>query len=642
MDRRKFLQTTGLTTVTAVAAVAGRSAVAQNAEKKMEPKNAPRRPVKKLPPRSKVAPADTWDLSSLFPNDEAWEKAFAGWKQQIADYKTFRGKLADSPESLAACLKFDLDFSRLGDRLGNYAHLKEAEDETNTAYQDMMGRLMKAGTDAGEAGSFIMPEIMGIPDEKMKQFLDAPALAPYKLLLQRILRLKPHTLTDKEERLLAMQGEVAGSATQIFGQLTDADFKFGAVTDEKGQQVELSHGSLSRFQNSPDRDVRRTAFHQYFAQFKAHEHALAATLNASMQRDIYYSKVRDYKSAREASMFPDHIPTIVYDNLIASIHHQLPALYHYYDVRRRKMGLTDIHQYDIYVPIVTSQRVRRDWNQSVEVIMKGLQPLGDDYCSALRKGLTEARWCDRYENIGKKSGAFSSGSYDGLPYILINYQPEVLDSLFTLAHEGGHSMHSHYSCKTQPYAYHQYSIFVAEVASTFNETLLSRQLLKEAADNQQRAYLINHEIDSIRQTIFRQTMFAEFEKLAHASAEEGRPLTLDRFTEIYRGLLQKYFGPDFSIDDDLALECFRIPHFYRAFYVYKYATSMSAAIALVDRVLGGGRQELDDYLALLKGGCSKDPLELLRDAGVDMEKPNTVDGALARFGQLVNELDTLI
>jgi oligoendopeptidase F len=316
-------------------------------------------------------------------------------------------------------------------------------------------------------------------------------------------------------------------------------------------------------------------------------------------------------------------------------------VHHYYDVRRRKMRLRDIHHYDTYVPILANLQTRHTWNQAVATIMTALAPLGNDYCGTLEKGLT-ARWCDRYENRGKQSGAFSAGSFDGDPYILINYQADVLDHVFTLAHEAGHSMHSYYSAKHQPYLYYNYTIFVAEVASTFNEELLGRHLLANARDDQHRAFLINRQIDAMRATIVRQTMFAEFEKQIHASAESGEPLTIDRLTELYRELLKSYFGPDFVLDDELSLECLRIPHFYRAFYVYKYATGMSAAIALADRVLSGGQAELDAYLQFLAGGCSKDPLDLLRAAGVDMEQPTPIDAALKRFGELVDELDRLV
>jgi len=418
--------------------------------------------------------------------------------------------------------------------------------------------------------------------------------------------------------------------------------KFGMVKDEKGRLIELSNATFSKLLVSPARPVRKTAFHQYYEQFRAHENTLGATLAGSIHKDVYYSKVRGYKSALAAALFPDNVPQSVYDNLIATVRKNLPAVHRYYDVRRRKMKLRDIHQYDTYIPILTDLEIKRNWKQAVELVIAALSPLGEEYCSALEKGLTTGRWCDRYPNQGKSSGAFSSGSYDSPPYILMNYNEDVFNEVFTLAHEAGHSMHTWHSAKHQPYQYYDYVIFVAEVASTFNEELLSHHLLKNARDDRQRAYLLNREIDDIRATIVRQTMFAEFEKITHEMAEAGEGLTVKAFQDTYRKLLEDYFGPQFKLDDQLALECLRIPHFYRAFYVYKYATGLSAAIALSQQVLGGGKKELDDYLSFLKGGCSKDPLDLLRDAGVDMERPEPVETALSYFGKLVDELDELL
>jgi oligoendopeptidase F len=475
----------------------------------------------------------------------------------------------------------------------------------------------------------------------MEAFLKTPGLAPYRLLIDRLLRFKPHTLGEAEEKLLAMQSEMAHSPVLIFRQLNDADLKFGKLKNEKGVEVELSHASYASFLESPDVEVRRNAFKQYYSQYKAHQNTLAATLKAAIERDIFLSKAKKYSSALESALFPDNVPIAVYDNLIASVHRQLPALHRYYDVRRRKMKLQEIHHYDTYAPIVPEFKSHHVWDEAVEVIMNGLQPLGDEYCKVLGGGL-RGRWCDRYENIGKQSGAFSMNCYNCDPFILISYKPDVLDDVFTLAHEGGHSMHSYYSGKTQPYAYYDYTLFVAEVASTFNEVLLGEYLLKNAKSDRERAYLLNMQIDTMRGTIYRQTMFAEFEKLAHESAEAGEPATLDRLKTIYHGLLEKYFGPNFTLDPELDIECLRVPHFYRTFYVYKYATGMSAALALADRVLHGGKKELNEYLGFLKGGCSKDPLDLLRDAGVDMEKPASVDLALTRFDKMVKELDTLI
>jgi oligoendopeptidase F len=605
---------------------------------------------KKLLVRSKVKTEDTWDLASLFKSDSDWEKAFTAWEKQIPKYEKFRGTLADGPAALAKLFEFDVEFDRASERLGTYAHLKTTEDMAASAYQRMLGRYEHAATKAAEATSFIRPEILALPDKKLKEYLEAKQLASFKLQLERLVRYKPHTLSPGEEKLLAMQSEMAGAADRVFRQLTDADLKFGMCQNEKGELVELSHASFSSFLRSPSRTVRRNAFDQYYAQFQAHENALAAAYSSSVQKDVYYAKARNYPSAREGSLFHDNVPVAVYDNLIAAVRSKLPAVYKYFEVRRKKMKLRDIHHYDTYVPILSELDTTHTWKQAVDVVVKSLEPMGDDYCRILHDGLS-GRWCDRYPNQGKRSGAFSSGSYDGWPYILMNYQPDVLDHVFTLTHEAGHSMHSYYSAKHQPYQYYNYTIFVAEVASTFNEQLLSRHLMQKAAtggrgnsssNSKQRAYLINREIDAIRGTIIRQTMFAEFEKISHALIEAGEPLTVEKLKEEYGKLLADYFGPDFTIDEQLKLECLRIPHFYHAFYVYKYATGLSAAIALSERVLSGGKKELNDYLSFLKGGCSKWPLDLLKDAGVDMTKPEPVETALNYFERLVDELDDLL
>jgi oligoendopeptidase F len=594
----------------------------------------------RLPTRAEVPAEDTWDLASLFPSDAAWETAFAEWEGMIPGYARFRGTLGQSPAALAACLEFDIAFERLGDRVGTYAFLKHTEDVSNSVYQGMKARYVGVASRAAEAASYIRPEILAIPDEAIRRFLAAPELAPHKITLERLLRYKPHTLSEREERLLAMQIESAQTPRNVFDQLTDADLKFGTIELEPGRVIELSHGSYLVCLEHPNREVRKKAFHQYYAEFADHANTLAATLAGSIKQDVYQARVRNYPSAREAALFPDKVPVSVYDNLLAAVRANLPAVHKYYQVRRRAMKLPDIHFYDVYVPILSEMQKRTPWDEAVETVVDALRPLGPSYTDALAKGL-RGRWCDRYENKGKHSGAFSSGCYDSDPYILMNYKPDVLDHVFTLAHEAGHSMHSHLS-KAQPFQYANYTIFVAEVASTFNEQLLSNYLLAKAKDDRERAYYLNREIDDIRKTIVRQTMFAEFEKVTHGLAERNEPLTLDAFKAEYRKLLDAYFGPDFVIDDELALECLRIPHFYRAFYVYKYATGLSAAIALADRVSNGGQAELDAYLGFLKGGCSKDPLDLLRDAGVDMETPEPVNAALARFARLVDELDGLL
>jgi oligoendopeptidase F len=596
--------------------------------------------VRTLPARDTVKSADTWDLGSLFADDESWETAFKKFEKKIPKYDEFRGALGKDGASLAACLEFDSQLDRLGEQLGVYAFLRTTEDQRNSTYQRMLGRYHNAATRAAEAASFIRPEILALAAKKIETLLAAKEMQLYRLLVERLLRFKRHTLSKKEEQLIAMQGEMAQAANNAFRQLLDSDLRFGEVKNEKGERVELSNATFSELLISPRGSVRKKAFHQYYEQFAGHENTLAATLSGSIQKDVYYAKARGYASSLASALYPDNVPQSLYDNLIGAVRKNLPALHRYYAVRQRKMKLKSIHHYDTYVPILSDIQVRHTWKKAVKEVCASLEPLGHEYCEALEGGLS-GRWCDRYPNQGKQSGAFSCGSYDGDPYIMINYSPDVLNDVFTLAHEAGHSMHSFYSAKHQPFEYYNYVIFVAEVASTFNEQLLSKRLMDNAADTQQRAYLVNREIDSIRATIIRQTMFAEFEKMTHEMVEANEPLTVEAFKQVYRELLEAYFGPDFAIDEELSLECLRIPHFYRAFYVYKYATGLSAAIALSERVLTGGGGELQDYLSFLKGGCSKFPLDLLRDAGVDMETPEPVDTALSHFDRLVDELDEL-
>ena len=421
---------------------------------------------KRLPPRSKVKTQDTWDLSSLFENDAAWETAFKKLERKIKGYSKFQGKLGESAKTLASCLKFDLDVERAADRLAVYAYLKTTEDQTNSDYQGMLARYQNVATRASEAASYMRPEILSLSAAKLKKFLAAKEIKPYRLMLERLTRYKPHTLSDKEEQLLAMQGEMAGAAGKAFRQLVDANLKFGLVENEKGEQIELGNSTLMQLLISPKRAVRKKAFHQFYEQFDGHKNTLAATLNGSIQKDVYYARARGYESARGAALFGDNVPLSVYDNLIASVRKHLPAVHRFYELRRRKMKLKTIHHYDTYVPILSEIETRHTWNQAVKVCIEALAPLGSDYCGVLEAGLM-GRWCDRYPNQGKQSGAFSYGSFDGDPYIMMNYKPEVLNDVFTLAHEAGHSMHSYYSSKHQPYQYHSYTIFVAEVASTF-------------------------------------------------------------------------------------------------------------------------------------------------------------------------------
>jgi oligoendopeptidase F len=611
-----------------------------------------------LPKRSAIPTADQWDLAPLYESDATWETDFDRWQKQIPTYATFKGKLA-IPADLAALFRFDADFERLGEKLGSYAFLNSAGDQGASAYQRMKGRFEHMATKAAEATAFINPELLALPEATLQTLLNAPEITQgaWKLKLERILRYRPHTLSHTEEQLLAMSGNMAAGSSQIFRQLTDTDLKWPIIQDEHGIGVELGHSSFSKFLHSPRRSVRKQAFHAYYVEFEKHQHTLAASYNASVQRDVFYSKARKHPSSREASLFDDNVPPRVYDALIDAVHKHLPTNHRYLALRGRALKIPDVHMYDTYVPIVAGIKTHYTWDQAATTVCEALAPLGPNYCKALFEGLSKSRWADRYPNAGKMSGAFSAGGFDGPPYLLMNYQPEVLDHLFTLAHEAGHSMHTWHSARHQPYQYYGYAIFVAEVASTFNEQLLLAHLLARAKTDKEKAYLINHAIDEIRGTIIRQTMFAEFEKITHELVEKGEPLTIDLLRTEYRKLVELYFGvkPEknntaskpgkvshFVIDPELDLECLRIPHFYRAFYVYKYATGLSAAIALSRRVLQAGPRELADYLGFLKSGSSKWPLDLLRDAGVDMEQPAPVATALQHFGELVGQLDKLV
>ena len=594
-----------------------------------------------LPSRNEIAEADTWDLTYLYKSDADWEKDFADWEQRVPQYDQYQGKLADI-DTLLTLLNFDLNFCRQGEKISSYAFLKSAQDVADSKYQEMSARVQNIVVKANQASSYMWPELLAIPEADWQTMIESSKLAPFRLKLERIVRFRPHTLSASEEQLLAMLGEFASGPSKIFGQLNNADLRFGFIKDENGNEVELTNGTFMVFLNKPQVELRKAAFHQFYKAYDDHKNTLAATLNSSIQKDNYYAQARKFDNALDAAMFDEEVPRVVYDNLIEGIHEALPALYRYYDLRKRKMKLPEIHFYDTYVPILSDIKMHHTWEQGVELVIESLRPLGEEYCKVLHEGLLAKRWSDRYENRGKRSGAFSAGTYDGLPYILMNYQPDIIEHVFTLTHEAGHSMHSWYSVHNQPFQYYDYVIFVAEVASTFNEQLLTQHMLKIADNDRQRAWLINREIDSIRGTIFRQTMFAEFEKLTHDAAWAGEPLTVDRFRDIYGGLLKRYFGPDFAIDDDLTLECFRIPHFYRGFYVYKYATGLSAAIALSQRVLNGGEKERNEYFSFLKGGCSKEPLDLLRGAGVDMAKPESIRGPMRKFASLVDELERLL
>lgn len=595
-----------------------------------------------IPERSLVKPEYTWDLAPIFKSDAGWERGYHQLEKMIPAFEAFRGQLAKSAEIIRKCCDLEVKAGMLAERLGVYAYLKSSEDVANSTYQGMVARYSYLATRAAESASFIEPEIRAIPSKRMDTYLRLPILKPYRFNLERLLRFRAHILSPKEERVLAMQGEVAGTAGKIFGQLNDADLKFGFVKDDRGRKIELSQGSFRSLLESPRRAVRKEAFHKFYQEYQDHANTLAAALSSSVLQDIYQARVRNYPSALDAALFGDKVPVSVYDRLIETVHDNLGTVYRYLELRKRALRLKDLRAYDTYVPIVKTVKTDIPYELAVRNITDALAPMGDEYVQIMQKGLLTGRWVDRYENKGKRSGAFSYGCYGCPPYILMNYKKDVLDSMFTLAHEAGHSMHSHLSGQNQPYQYSHYTIFVAEVASTFNEQLLGKFLLDRAKTKMERASLINKEIEEIRGTIVRQTMFAEFEKIIHTIAETGSPLTLETFRNEYRKLLELYFGPGFVIDEALELESLRIPHFYSAFYVYKYATGLSAAITLSQMVLHGNDKDRDRYLTFLSSGGSKYPLDQLRDAGVDLETPGPVNRAMDHFKHLVDQLEELL
>jgi len=590
-----------------------------------------------IPTRDQVASEDAWDLSSLYTSDEEWERDFARFKEMIPKLEEFKGTLGESAEKLKACLDHQAEMGRIGERLGYYAFLRYSEDVGKGESQERVGRVTQADTEAETAQAFVAPEIQAIDEDRMKSFLDDERLADYRVSLQKLLRWKPHILSEAEERIMAMQEEANQTPQKSFGALTDADLDFGSVETPEGSKP-LSQSTLNSFLLNPDRDLRRRAFLQFHQVFENHKNTLANLYAGSVNIDIYKAKARNFPSSRAAALFPDDVPESVYDNLVQAVRNNLDTLHRYYELRRRILQLDDFRLYDRMVPMVEDIQVNHSFDEAVQRVVTALEPLGEEYTSTIREGLMGG-WVDRYENKGKRSGAFSAGSYEGYPYILMNFKEDVLRDVFTLAHEGGHSMHSWYSSRNNPFPHYNYTIFEAEVASTFNEQLLFKHFYDTTDDEQMRAYLLNKQVDDIIATLFRQTMFAEFEHKTHQMVEGGQPLTADNLRAEYRSLLGAYFGPKTAIDDVGDMEGLRIPHFYRAFYVYKYATGLSAAITLSQRVLNGGTKEREAYFNFLKSGGSRFPIESLKVAGVDMTSPEPVETAMRVFREKVDELE---
>lgn len=589
-----------------------------------------------IPARSDVRISDTWDLSKLYPNDEAWNDGLAVYEKLAERIEGFRGTLAKSADSLADWLDFSKELGLLEERLAYYSELRQTEDEGSSEARAMTGRFAMAATRAQAAASWATPEIQAIPDAAMANYLEKDRLAEYRIYLKKIIRWKPHILGDKEERILALQSEAEGTPRETFSVLTNVDLDFGTVDTDEGPRP-LSQSSWSSFMEKEDRGLRQRAYEAFYKQYEAHKTTLAALYSGSVKQDVVRARVRGFPSSRAAALFPDNVSESVYDNLVATVNANLAPLHKYYELRKKALGLKELRHWDVYVPLVKTAKKKTSWNEAVDLISEALSPLGAEYVDTLRGGLL-GRWADRYENKGKRSGAFSAGGFVGDPYILMNYKDDVIRDVFTLAHEGGHSMHSWYSARANPFMHYGYTIFEAEVASTFNEELLFRHLEKRADTPELKAYLLDKRIGDILSTLHRQTMFAEFEATTHRLHEEGTPLTVDVLRGEYRKLLEKYMGPSMKLEAASDMEGLRIPHFYGAFYVYKYATGISASLALAERVASGGPKERDDYFAFLKSGGSRFPIESLKVAGVDMSSPAPVEAACATLSRLVDEL----
>ena len=593
----------------------------------------------KIPLRSEIPQSDKWDLTTLFKNDSDWEDALSRFERDADEVAQFQGRLGESAETLLAALKSYEALWKNVELVDNYASLMHNADEADEHAADMEGRANMASTMASAKTSFFDSELTAIPQEKISEWLERGDFGDYKIFIQKLLHAREHILSEKEERILALQGESALTAYKTFSVMENVDLNdlFGSV-EAGGKKMPLTQTTWTEFLENPDRAVREKAYKQFYGVFEQHQNTLASLYAGSVNQDVFESRARGYKSSLDAALFGNKVPESVYRNLIETVHKNLPALHKYYSIRKRVLGVKELRHYDVYVPLVKDVQTKTSYDEAVEICREALAPLGSEYTDTLCAGL-KGGWVDRYENRGKRSGAFSSGAYTGYPYILLNYKDSIIRDVFTIAHEGGHSMHSYYSAKSNPFMQYNYTIFEAEVASTFNEELVFRHLLKNANEPAMKNYLLAMRASDILATLHRQTMFAEYELKCHELVESDTPLTAPLLRKTYRGLLEQYFGPEMHFEGTSDLEGLRIPHFYSAFYVYKYATGISAALALAERVCSGGKAERDDYFAFLKSGGSRYPIESLKVAGVDMESAEPIQAALDKFAQIVDELE---
>jgi oligoendopeptidase F len=587
--------------------------------------------------RKQVPAEHRWNLEDLFADQKAWDAELAKVKQSLGAISAFEGKLSD-PAAIKQCFQLDDEISLHAERLYVYANMKHHEDTTEPTYQALSEKAKKLSVEVREATSFISPEILSLSDEQLNTLVNHPDLSFYKNSLEELIREKPHILSKEQETLLAQAGNMAGAPSTIFGMLNNADLKFPKIRNEKGEEVELTHGSYIQFLESRDREVRKNAFEAVYSTYRSQKNTIAATLSANINKNIFYAKARKYPSVLEMSLFGDNIKKEVYTNLIDTIHQSLPQMHRYLKLRKKLLKVDELHMYDLFAPLVEEFKMDITYQEAKNTIKESLAPLGEDYIKILQEGF-DNHWIDVYENKNKRNGAYSWGAYGTHPYVLLNHK-DNLNSMFTLTHEMGHAIHSYLSDENQEYRYAQYTIFLAEVASTLNEALLMDYLLKRVTDPKEKLYLLTYYADQFRTTVFRQTMFAEFEMLTHEKSESGESLTPQEFSDIYYKLNKQYYG-DMAVDQDIEMEWARIPHFYNSFYVYKYATGFSAATSFAKQILDEGKPAVDRYLGFLKSGGSDYSLEILKRAGVDMSTPEPIQQAMSVFSSLLDQMEQL-
>lgn len=595
---------------------------------------------KKLPLRKEIPEEYTWRLEDIFPNNHAWEEERKQIKEMLPKFADFQGTLGKSAEQLFAALTFrDEVFQRVG-KLYAYARMRHDEDVTNTFYQELYDRASQLYSETLSASSFYQPELLSIDEETIQSFLEHEQLQLYRHMFEKLNQQRPHILSSKEESLLAQASEIFSVPSNVYGVLNNADLTFPTIQDEEGKEIEITHGRFIHLMESDDRRIRKETFQAMYGTYEKFKNTFASTLAGLVKKNNFQATIRRYSSARNAALSRNYIPEQVYDQLVETVNDHLHLLHRYMRLKKKMLDLDELHMYDIYAPLVKNIKYEVTYSEAKEILLDALKPLGDAYLSILQRAFAN-RWIDVYENKGKRSGAYSSGVYGTNPYILLNWQDDV-NHLFTLAHEFGHSVHSYYSRTTQPFIYSNYTIFVAEVASTCNEALLDHYLSNHVKDRQKQIYLLNHYLEGFRATVFRQTMFAEFEHLIHQKAQAGEALTAERLTNLYIDLNKKYFGPDVHVDPEIGLEWARIPHFYMNFYVYQYATGYSAAASLSQQILHEGPPAVDRYLSFLKAGDSDYSIELLKKAGVDMTKPDPIKDALQIFENKLTQFEQLL